>query len=186
MKRALARMAVLGAVLAAPAAAWAFDVLAEVIAPGLVELRGGETRNVVIEVVVKPGYHVQANPAAQPYLIPTALTLASSPGVTVGTPRYPAPKRLRLAGSGDQLLVHDRRFVVVVPITNTKRGAVSARLEGSLRYQGCDGRHCYFPRTAPITLIVGSGAARVIDGARRGTLVQGADRTAESDKVLTF
>jgi DsbC/DsbD-like thiol-disulfide interchange protein len=178
--------AVLGAALAAPDAAWAFDVVAAMTVPGPVELRAGETRNVVIEVIVKPGHHVQANPAAQPTLIPTVLTLASAPGVTVGTPRYPAPKRLRLAGSGDELLVYDRRFVIVVPITLTKRAAVSVRLEGSLRYQGCDGRHCFFPRTTPITLVVGSGAARVIDGARRGKLEQQADWTAKAGTVLVF
>jgi uncharacterized protein len=158
VKRALIRMAVLGAVLAAPAAVGAFDVVAEVIAAGPVELRVGETRDVVIEIVVKPGYHVQANPAAWPYLIPTALTLASAPGVTVGTPRYPAPKRLRLAGGGDELLVYDRRFVIVVPITHATSGAVSVRLEGSLRYQGCDDRHCFFPRSTPIALVVGRPA----------------------------
>jgi DsbC/DsbD-like thiol-disulfide interchange protein len=159
MKGALAILVALGSALG-PAVAWAFDVV-EVIAPRPLELRAGETRNAVIEVVVKPGYHVQANPAAQPNLIPTALTLASAPGVTVGTPHYPAPKRLRLSGSGDELLVYDRRFVIVVPLTRAERGAPSLRLEGSLRYQGCDDRHCFFPRTAQFALVVCNSAPRV-------------------------
>jgi DsbC/DsbD-like thiol-disulfide interchange protein len=152
MKAAFVLLAALGAAVA-PAPAWADDV-ATVIAPRQLGLRAGETRDLVVEVIVKPGHYVQANPAAQPFLIPTALTLACTPGVTVGEPRYPAPKRLRLAGSGDELLVYDRRFVIVVPITRSQRNGAQVQLKGSLGYQGCDGRHCLFPRSTPIELVL--------------------------------
>lgn len=176
MKRARALLAAVAAVIAgapvvagAPQAAQAQDMgpgaaqgVAQVIPPRPVELRAGETRDAVIEVVVKPGYHVQANPAAWPYLIPTALTLAPAPGVTVGVPRYPAPKRLRLVGSGEDLLVYEGRFAIVVPITQTLRAAAPVRLQGRLNYQGCDDRRCFFPREAPVelTVIARAGAAR--------------------------
>ncbi|MBI5716601.1 MAG: hypothetical protein HZC37_02815 [Burkholderiales bacterium] len=152
-RRTGAWLAVGAAAFAAPTLAWALDV-AQVVAPRPVVMRAGETRQVAIEVIVKPGYHVQANPAAWPYLIPTALTMAPAPGVTVGVPRYPPPKRLRLASSGEELLVYERRFEIVVPITQARRDAAPVQLQGSLSYQGCDDRRCFFPRTAPVELTV--------------------------------
>lgn len=141
---------------AAAGTASAFEV-AKVVAPPVVEAPAGQTRHVAIEVIVEPGYHVQANPAALPNLIPTAIAVSAPPGVTVGAPRYPAPKRMRLAGGGTELLVLDGRFVVEVPITRVRQGAEAAtslRLDGRLTYQGCDDRRCFFPRTTTFVLDV--------------------------------
>lgn len=92
-----ALIAMVAALVGAPAAATAFEVV-QVVEP-TVALPVDKPWEVAIDVVVKPGYHVQANPAAYPELVATALTLPPAPGVAVGKPRYPAPKRLRLEGS---------------------------------------------------------------------------------------
>lgn len=138
----------------APAAAADFEV-AQVIGPARVALPPGRPQPVAIEVAVRPGYHVQANPAAYPNLIPITLSLTPTPGVAVGAAIYPdPPKRLRLEGSGDQLLVYDGRLRIVVPIARYAAHAAPIRLQGSLRYQGCDHRHCLFPQTVPLVLTV--------------------------------
>jgi Disulphide bond corrector protein DsbC len=151
--RAVALSTLLAAIASAANDAAALEV-AQVVGPARVALPLGKPQQVAIDVAVKPGYHVQANPAAYPNLIPTRLTLLPVPGVAVGPPRYPNAKRLRLEGSGEQLLVYDGRFRIVVPMARYAPAAAPIRLQGSLRYQGCDDRQCLFPETLPVALTV--------------------------------
>ena len=115
----------------------------------------GKVQRVPIEVAVKPGYHVQSNPAAYKNLIPITLDLAPADGVAIGKPVYPLPRRLRLRGSGDVLLVNDGTFALQVPIgvyrETSEQGVL---IKGSLRYQACDDVRCLMPRTAPVALTV--------------------------------
>jgi hypothetical protein len=78
--------------------------------------------------------------------------------VTVGSPIYPAAKRLRLEGSGKQLLVYEGQFRIIVPMTRNAPAAAPMRLEGSLQYQGCDDRQCLFPQTIPVVLTIEADA----------------------------
>lgn len=153
MMRAVVLATMLAATAGAATHAAALEV-AQVVGPARIVLPVGKLQQVAVDVAVKPGYHVQANPAAYPNLIPTRLTLLPVPGVAVGSPRYPSAKRLRLEGSGDQLLVYDGRFRIVVPMARYAPAVAPIRLEGSLRYQGCDDRHCLFPETLPVVLTV--------------------------------
>ena len=153
MMRAVALVAMIAAAAGAATGAAALEV-AQVVGPARVALPLGKPQQVAIDVAVKPGYHVQANPAAYPNLIPTRLTLLPVPGIAVGPPRYPSAKRLRLEGSGEQLLVYDGRFRIVVPMARYAPAVAPIRLEGSLRYQGCDDRRCLFPQTIPVVLTV--------------------------------
>lgn len=129
--------------------------LVPVITPHDTMLRLGEPGFVRVDVFVPPGYHVQANPPAFPNLIALTLTLDPAPGVEIGTPVYPAPKRLRLEGSGETLLVLDGRFSIHVPVMRRGAAPVSVQIRGRLRYQGCDDVRCLFPRDVPVTVRVG-------------------------------
>ena len=129
--------------------------LVQIIAPHETVLRAGESGFMLVDVIVRPGYHVQANPPAFPNLIPLTLTLDPAPGVEIGTPAYPPPKRLRLEGSGETLLVLDGRFSIHVPVTRRGAAPASVQIRGRLRYQGCDDVHCLFPRDVPVTVRVG-------------------------------
>lgn len=149
----LARAALFAAAVADPATALEFE-LARVVAPDEVTLRVGIVERVAIEVVVRPGYHVQANPPAYPNLIPVTLTFAPASGVAVGKPIYPAPSRKRLQGSGEDLLVYGGRFRIVVPMGIYSGERAPIRLQGALRYQGCDDLRCLVPQTVPVAITV--------------------------------
>ena len=117
--------------------------------PALVVLRPGGEATAKIVVRVKRGFHVQANPVLNPDLIPIVLSFEDSGPARAGRPIYPAPKRMRLRGADDDLLVLDGRFTIAVPIR--LEGATppgELRLVGKLRYQACDDERCLFPRTA--------------------------------------
>jgi len=108
-----------------------------------------------IQVSVKRGYHVQANPVKNPSLVPIVLDVKPDEMVVPGPPVYPLSKKLRLDGSDEDLAVYDGTFVIRLPLTIVPN-ALRSRLilSGTLRYQACDDRHCLFPVTLPVKLII--------------------------------
>ena len=154
----LTALAVLAALGATPAIARAIEVVT-VVPPSTVEVKPGAGTRIALQVVVKPGYHVQANPVENPSLIPITLKMDAARSISVGEPVYPAPKRLRLPGDSQDLVVYDGSFVIALPLQvgrNATAGA-TVTLTGSLRYQACDDSHCLFPVTLPIALAVRVG-----------------------------
>lgn len=154
MSSRLATFTVLAALSAAPASAHALEVVSVLPIPAMELAAGGQT-HIPIHLMVKPGYHVQANPVENPSLIPITLTIEPVEGISVGTPHYPRAKRLRLADDDQDLVVYDGTFVIALPV-NARPDAAGASftLKGSLRYQACDDRHCLFPVTLPVVIPV--------------------------------
>jgi DsbC/DsbD-like thiol-disulfide interchange protein len=155
MSRRFAALGLLAVLGAAPAGARALDVVS-VVPPSSVEVRPGAAARFPLQIVVKPGYHVQANPVENPSLIPITLKVDPGENVSVGEPLYPSPKRIRLPGDTQDLVVYDGTFVISLPVTAARRAASGATvtLRGTLRYQACDDSHCLFPVTLPVTLPV--------------------------------
>lgn len=145
-------LALAAGVLSSAGQAWGADVVSLGVPEELIAAPG---RRVVaeIQVTVKPGYHVQANPVLNPDLIPLTLEIKSAHDAHPGKPTYPPAKRLRLEGDSVDLVVYDGSFTVRNPIRLSKDAAPGTReLNGTLRYQACDDRHCLFPTTLPFTL----------------------------------
>ena len=119
------------------------------------QLKAGAGAQIKVQIVVKPGYHVQANPVENPSLIPITLKVDASDDISVGEPLYPAAKRIRLPGDSQDLVVYDGSFVIALPV-EVSRAATPGdiTLQGRLRYQACDDSHCLFPVTLPVTLTV--------------------------------
>ena len=151
----LAALAVLAALGGAPSSAYAIEVVT-VVAPAGVELKPGASTRIALKVVVKPGYHVQANPVENPSLIPITLKLDGAKGVSVGEPLYPTAKRLRLPGDSQDLVVYDGTFAIAFPLAVARDATAgeTVTLKGGLRYQACDDSHCLFPVTLPVALAV--------------------------------
>ena len=154
----MSRFAVLAAMaaLAAFPVAAAFANVVATIHPANAKVKVGSAASVEIRVAVKRGYHVQANPVENPSLIPITLKIDPAAGVTVGKPVYPTAKRIRLQGDDQDLVVYDNTFTIALPIKLSRDLAPgdTVKLNGSLRYQACDDRHCLFPVTVPLTVVV--------------------------------
>jgi len=104
---------------------------------------------------VSEGFHIQANPASEEYLIPARLKLGSARGVVPGEPVYPPGSPYRLEGSEKTISTYGGIFTVEVPIevfSSEKPGRRA--LKGSLRYQACDSKRCLFPAEIPVALPV--------------------------------
>ena len=153
MSRRLAALAVLAVLGAASSGVRAIEVVT-VVPPPSVEVKPGAGTRLAVQIVVRPGYHVQANPVENPSLIPITLKLDPAENVSVGGPLYPAPKRLRLPGDSQDLVVYDGTFTIGLPVkvgSNAMAGA-TVTMKGSLHYQACDESHCLFPVTLPVAL----------------------------------
>ena len=128
----------------------ALAALVTVDAPPLEAKAGGEVE-LRVKVSVTEGWHVQANPPTEDYLIPTKLELTTADGITIDKVTYPSAKKFRLQGSNKDFAVYDGTFDVVVKLklpAGLKPG--EHRLKGQLGYQACDARSCRPPASAPV------------------------------------
>ncbi len=127
----------------------------QVKTPAPVAISPGESTTVAVPIAVGEAFHVQANQVPFDYLIPTVLTLNSTDLLTVGTPEYPAGKPYTLEGSTDTLLVYGGEFDILVPVAVDGSSASGSHvIEGTLRYQACDDRMCFAPKTIPVEVAV--------------------------------
>ncbi len=112
-----------------------------------------------LRVVVAPGYHVQANPASDEFLIPLQLAIQPRDGLRTGAPTYPPGQPHRLEGTDSDLWIYDGAFELVLPILAAPSASPGEYvLEGSLRYQACDARSCLVPTSVPVEIAVRVGA----------------------------
>lgn len=131
------------------------DAVVTVAAPPQVRIRPGETAEGVLRVTIAEGFKVQANPAADEYLVPLRLDISDSGGVRLARVEYPAPQRHRLRGADSDLLVYEGEVELAFVLEagpEASPGAVG--LDGRLHYQACNSRVCLRPDSAPLRLAV--------------------------------
>ena len=132
----------------------------------------GSSTRLALSVSLPPGLHVQADQPRDPSLIPTVLTVDAPAGVRVTHLIYPQPEDFTLEGEKVPLLVFDSQFVVGAAISvDASVAPGELKIPGRFRYQACDDKMCFQPRTerfewtlrvvAPGTATPGSGSAAV-------------------------
>jgi len=127
--------------------------LVTVQSPIEVSLAPGESKDLEIRVTVAEGFHVQANPAANEFLIPLELELESDEELDIGEVRYPPAETYRLKGTEEDLLTYDGTFAVSVSIGAPDSAASGTQnVRGRLHYQACDDRSCRRPATLAFEL----------------------------------
>ncbi len=127
----------------------------QVLPSAPVEVRAGGSAEARLAVLVKDGYHVQANPASGNFLVPLRLELKARDGVRLGRPIYPPGQPYRLPGMEGDWTTYQGRVEIVVPLVadaSARKGTRS--LAGALHYQACDARTCLFPASVPVSLTV--------------------------------
>jgi uncharacterized protein YyaL (SSP411 family) len=110
----------------------------------------GEVGDVVVDgfrpfrltLTIVPGWHINANPASESYLVATEVT---AEGVALRNLRYPAPGQMELAAVDHPLACYDGTVVVEGEV-----GVGSGRL--LLTYQPCDDTRCLPPVTQKLVL----------------------------------
>ena len=107
-----------------------------------------------IPLSVQKGFHVNSNKPMEEYLIPLKLTWNSTGALQAGAIDYPAPSIEKFEFAEKPLSIYSGNFNVVAHFkvagnAQAGPGAVS----GKLRYQACNDRACFAPKTVDLTLV---------------------------------
>ena len=113
-----------------------------------VSVPAGGRATVVVKLTVLPGWHVNANPPALEYNIPTTVSLQGASGLTPGRVTYPKGKQQKFGFEETPLLVWDGIAEVRIPITATL-DAKSGTLSGAVEFQACNDQVCLPPASVP-------------------------------------
>jgi len=111
----------------------------------------GQTQAVVTASVLKD-HHIQANPATLPNLIPTELTFEALSGVEVGKVVYPASKPWKLTSAAKVIQTYEGKVDFKAPLKASGIKPGKYELKGTLRYQACNDKNCFFPMTIPVSI----------------------------------
>ena len=115
----------------------------------------GETVQLTVRAKIKKGFHVQANPASDEFLIPTTLTIQADENMVPGKPVYPTGIPYRLEGSTDDLLTYEDELTIILPVKVLEAASPGkADITGKLRFQACDDKRCFYPRSIPVIIPV--------------------------------
>jgi len=108
-----------------------------------------------VVVMVRAGWHVQANPAANENSIPTTIAASGDAGLSMGAPEYPPGRRVKLPIDDQPLSVYDGMFAIEVPVSAAASAPAGAHtIAGKLRFQACNDQICLPPATKDFQVAV--------------------------------
>ena len=123
--------------------------------PEAVVLEPGRVGEARLRFTIREGFHIQANPASEPYLVPAQLDLTPEPRVRVGAPIYPPGRPYRIRGAERDFMTYQGTFEVRMQLEALGDALpTELRLAGALRYQACNERICLRPTSASFLLPV--------------------------------
>lgn len=152
---------VLAAVLCALPAAAQFRVRASrphlSVAPiPAIRVERGRSAPLTIDLRVNRGFHINSHTPNQDFLLPTVVHLDPPDGIMIVNIAYPEARELMLPFAGkDKMSVYSGSFEITADVRASRTAAYGRfRVHGAVRYQACDHRQCYPPRTAPLAFDV--------------------------------
>jgi hypothetical protein len=124
-------------------------------------VKAGDSFTVVLDLTPAPRMHVYA-PTVVDYK-PIAFTITPQPGLIIRGVTYPPAEKYFYAPLKQTVDVYQQPFRITQELAidgspagrAALRGASSLTVKGTLRYQACDDKICYPPRTVPLTWTVG-------------------------------
>lgn len=112
--------------------------------------QAGKRNDRELRFVIQSGLHINSHTPHSRFLIPTTLTLDTTPGVHIVSVEYPKGVDYRFQfAPRDALNVYTGDFGVLLRL-GARPGNYT--VHGSLHYQACDDRACNPPQTLPILL----------------------------------
>lgn len=106
-----------------------------------------------IPVAVDPGFHVNSNTPADETLIPLKLTWKSTGALEGGQVSYPKPSMEKYAFLDKPLSVFTGNFDVVANFKVAANAPAGPGVAvGQLRYQACNDKACFPPKTVEVAL----------------------------------
>jgi DsbC/DsbD-like thiol-disulfide interchange protein len=117
----------------------------------VVVARGGKAP-LNIELQVNKGFHVNSNKPNDELLMPTVVHLNPPEGIMIMNIQYPEAEQLALPFMGNEKLsVYSGHFAVTAEVRVPRTAALGTlRVHGDVKFQACDNRQCFPPKTTPL------------------------------------
>ena len=114
-----------------------------------------------LELVISPGFHINANPASFPYLIATEVKPGKADGIAISDKlTYPSPKMETFAFADTPLAVYEGSVTIPIPLTPAPGAKGQRTIPFEIRVQACDHEKCYPPSTLTASLPIDLDAIR--------------------------
>jgi hypothetical protein len=119
-----------------------------------VKVAKGAAATVVLKASLPSGYHANTNKPTEAYLIPMTLKWTTGP-LEMTTVDYPKGTMEKYSFSDKPLSVVTGDFSITTKFKVPASAASGpAAQNGTLRYQACDNKACYPPKTVPVSFTV--------------------------------
>ncbi|HHQ13937.1 MAG TPA: thioredoxin domain-containing protein [Chromatiales bacterium] len=116
---------------------------------------------IVIELSMRPGWHVNAHRVLQDDLVPTTVEPQKDvPGWTLQVPQYPQPVVRKLGFSEDELALYEKRVRISLPAQRSEAGPAAAIVPVSVELQACDDSRCLPPEQHVLNIPVSASFDR--------------------------
>jgi hypothetical protein len=119
-----------------------------------ITVKRGGTAEAKLSVKLQPGFHVNSNTPSESYLIPLRLTWAAGPLESTAV-TFPKPTMEKYEFSEKPLSVFTGNFAIGTKFKAAPTASPGpAYVSGKLRYQACNDKACFPPKTVDIKLPV--------------------------------
>lgn len=115
----------------------------------------GETFELILELTIAPGYHINSEKPEDPLLVPTSVEFKKDPAWQVKAIIFPEAKKKKFSFSDKVLSVYDGQLKLKVKIELADDLCGSElQIEGQIRYQACNDQACLRPSSVPFKVKV--------------------------------
>lgn len=139
--------------------------------PEPVRVAPGSTGTTTLAIQIRDGWHVNANPASEPFLIPTELAVVESEAVQSFRVNYPEGSEYEFSFASESIRAYEGEVDLPIQVGVASDVAEGNRVESlRLTYQPCDDENCLPPRsrTVDLTVMVDATAGEQILGQSEG------------------
>ena len=105
-----------------------------------------DANRLVVDLAIRPGWHINADETLQDYLIPTMVNVDKpTPGWRLGAVSYPPAVLKTLGFQNEELALYEGQVRITIELTQTDQGLAAPLIPVSLRLQACDDNLCLPP-----------------------------------------
>lgn len=101
---------------------------------------------IAIELQIKRGWHINANPSNPKFLVPTKVELKTKQNIKLTKVKYPKHHELKVDGSKEPYHVYDGKAIVYGLLEIDEKATTKfSELEFQVSFQGCNSTQCLNP-----------------------------------------
>jgi len=105
-----------------------------------------DANGLVIDLAIRPGWHINANKTLQDNLIPTRVNVDKpTPGLRLASVSYPPAVLKTLGFQSGELALYEGQVRITMGLTQTDQARGVPLIPVALRLQACDDRICLPP-----------------------------------------